>query len=98
MFGLGAGTVVDGFSGATPLGIASTATSSTGYPAFSMDMITGLIPGSIGETSVIAIGLGAILLIWTGIASWKTMFSVFVGGALTALMFNAFGQFRGFAP
>ena len=91
MFGLGAGTVVDGFSGATPLGIASTATSSTGYPAFSMDMITGLIPGSIGETSVIAIGLGAILLIWTGIASWKTMFSVFVGGALTALMFNAFG-------
>ena len=90
-FGLGAGTVVDGFSGATPLGIASTATSSTGYPAFSMDMITGLIPGSIGETSVIAIGLGAILLIWTGIASWKTMFSVFVGGALTALMFNAFG-------
>ena len=91
MFGLGAGTVVDGFSGATPLGIASTATSSIGYPAFSMDMITGLIPGSIGETSVIAIGLGAILLIWTGIASWKTMFSVFVGGALTALMFNAFG-------
>ena len=91
MFGLGAGTVVDGFSGATPLGIASTATSSTGYPVFSMDMITGLIPGSIGETSVIAIGLGAILLIWTGIASWKTMFSVFVGGALTALMFNAFG-------
>ena len=38
-----------------------------------------------------AITLGAILLIWTGIASWKTMFSVFVGGALTALMFNAFG-------
>ena len=75
----------------TPLGIASTATSSIGYPAFSMDMITGLIPGSIGETSVIAIGLGAILLIWTGIASWKTMFFVFVGGALTALMFNAFG-------
>ena len=91
-FGLGAGTVVDGFSGATPLGIASTATSGTGYPAFSMDMITGLIPGSIGETSVIAIAIGAVLLLWTGIASWKTMLSVFVGGALTACLFNAIGM------
>lgn len=91
-FGLGTGRVVDGFSGATPLGIASTATSGTGYPAFSMDMITGLIPGSIGETSVIAIAIGAVLLLWTGIASWKTMLSVFVGGALTACMFNAIGM------
>ena len=91
-FGLGAGSVVDGFSGATPLGVASTATSGTGYPALSMDMITGLIPGSIGETSVIAIGIGAVLLLWTGIASWKTMLSVFVGGALTAWMFNAIGM------
>jgi len=91
-FGLGSGGVVDGFSGATPLGIASTATSGTGYPAFSMDMITGLIPGSIGETSVIAIAIGAVLLLWTGIASWKTMLSVFVGGALTACMFNAIGM------
>ena len=91
-FGLGAGSVVDGFSGATPLGIASTATSGTGYPASSMDMITGLIPGSIGETSVIAIAIGAVLLLWTGIASWKTMLSVFVGGALTACMFNAIGM------
>lgn len=91
-FGLGTGSVVDGFSGATPLGIASTATSGTGYPAFSMDMITGLIPGSIGETSVIAIAIGAVLLLWTGIASWKTMLSVFVGGALTACMFNVIGM------
>lgn len=91
-FGLGAGSVVDGFSGATPLGVASTATSGTGYPTFSMDMITGLIPGSIGETSVIAIAIGAVLLLWTGIASWKTMLSVFVGGALTACMFNAIGM------
>lgn len=91
-FGLGTGSVVDGFSGATPLGVASTATSGTGYPTFSMDMITGLIPGSIGETSVIAIAIGAVLLLWTGIASWKTMLSVFVGGALTACMFNAIGM------
>ena len=52
-------------------------------------MITGFIPGSIGETSVIAIALGAILLLWTGIASWKTMGSVFAGGILMALLFSA---------
>ena len=50
-----------------------------------------LIPGSIGETSVIAIALGAILLLWTGIASWKTMFSVFVGGAFMGWVFNTIG-------
>lgn len=89
--GIGAGNVVDGFSGATALGQAATATSSAGFAPFSMDMITGLIPGSIGETSVIAIAIGAIILLWTGVASWKTMFSVFVGGAVMALIFNAVG-------
>lgn len=54
-------------------------------------MVTGLIPGSIGETSVIAIALGAILLLWTGVASWKTMLSVFVGGAVVGYLFNQFG-------
>ena len=88
IFGLGGGTVIDGFSGATPLSIASTATTGTDFSAFSWDMITGFIPGSIGETSVIAIMLGAAVLLWTGVASWKTMLSVFVGGAATALLFN----------
>ena len=46
-----------------------------GTPATMWDMVVGLIPGSIGETSVIAIALGAIILLWTGVASWKTMFS-----------------------
>ena len=55
------------------------------------EMITGLIPGSIGETSVIAIALGALLLLWTGIASWKVMLSVFVGGAFMGWVFNNFG-------
>lgn len=91
IFGLGGETFVDGFSGATALGVASTATDPNGYMPFSWDMVTGLIPGSIGETSVIAIALGAILLLWTGIASWKTMFSVFVGGAFMAFIFNAIG-------
>ncbi|MEG2573560.1 MAG: RnfABCDGE type electron transport complex subunit D, partial [Bacteroides sp.] len=55
------------------------------------DMVLGLIPGSIGETSVIAISLGAIILLWTGVASWKTMLSVFVGGTFMGLIFNSFG-------
>ena len=87
IFGLGK-DAVDGLTVATPLGQAAT---SGAVPEFSMDMVYGLIPGSIGETSVIAIALGAILLLWTGIASWKTMGSVFVGGAVMALIFNAIG-------
>ncbi|MBQ8673117.1 MAG: NADH:ubiquinone reductase (Na(+)-transporting) subunit B [Bacteroides sp.] len=86
IFGLG--QQVDGLTVATPLGEAAT---SGAVPQFSMDMVYGLIPGSIGETSVIAIALGAILLLWTGIASWKTMFSVFVGGAVMGWIFNTIG-------
>ena len=88
---LGLGKTVDGLTVATPLGQAATATASTGFPEFNMDMITGFIPGSIGETSVIANAIGAVILLWTGVASWKTMCSVFVGGALMAWIFNAVG-------
>ena len=88
---LGLGKTVDGLTVATPLGQAATATASTGFPEFNMDMITGFIPGSIGETSVIAIAIGAVILLWTGVASWKTMCSVFVGGALMAWIFNVIG-------
>ena len=87
IFGLG--QTVDGLTVATPLGAAATAGA---YPEFSWDMVTGLIPGSIGETSVIAIALGAIILLWTGVASWKTMFSVFAGGIVMGLIFNVFGS------
>ena len=68
--------LVDGFSGATPL---ANATLENLAPRF-MDMVIGTIPGSVGETSVIAILLGAILLIWTGVASWKIMVSSVLGG------------------
>ncbi|MDG5799185.1 NADH:ubiquinone reductase (Na(+)-transporting) subunit B [Marinilabiliaceae bacterium ANBcel2] len=51
----------------------------------------GTIPGSIGETSVIAILLGAALLIYTGIGSWKIMFSVFAGGYIMGFIFNLVG-------
>ncbi|MBR1387480.1 MAG: NADH:ubiquinone reductase (Na(+)-transporting) subunit B [Alloprevotella sp.] len=61
------------------------------------DMVVGLIPGSVGETSVIAIAIGAAILLWTGIASWKTMVSVFAGGALTAWLFNIGGLNTGIA-
>lgn len=88
---LGLGKSVDGLTAATALGEASTAVASTGYPEFSWDMVIGLIPGSIGETSVIAILLGAALLLFTGVASWKVMFSVFFGGAFMGWIFNMFG-------
>ncbi|MCD7899109.1 MAG: NADH:ubiquinone reductase (Na(+)-transporting) subunit B [Bacteroides sp.] len=88
---LGIGKTVDGLTAATTLGEASTALDATGYAPFSWDMITGLMPGSIGETSVIAILLGAALLLITGVASWKIMFSVFFGGAFMGIIFNMFG-------
>ena len=97
-FGFGGGQVVDGFSGATPLGQIATSASPTiqiadmfGHHFSFMDAVTGFIPGSIGETSVIAIAIGAFLLLLTGVASWKTMLSVFAGGTLMALIFNHFG-------
>ncbi len=88
IWGLG-NTLPDGFTAATPLGQIGQGME----PSSSIcDMITGFIPGSIGETSVIAIALGAIILITTGIASWKTIISVFVGGTVMGLIFTATGQ------
>ena len=68
--------LIDGFSGATPL---ADPTLANLEPKL-MDMIIGTIPGSVGETSVIAILLGAALLLWTGVASWKIMASSVIGG------------------
>lgn len=85
IFGLGNNTP-DVITQATPLGQIAQGQMPT---SSMMDSILGFIPGSVGETSVIAIALGAIILLWTGIASWRTMGSVFVGGALVALLFNA---------
>ena len=97
-FGLGSGSVVDGFSGATPLGQIATATTTDttvvnmfGQPFSLLDSVIGLIPGSIGETSVIAIAIGALILLITRVANWKIMLSVFAGGALMGLIFNQFG-------
>lgn len=85
--GLGAGNnawcaghgIVDGFSGATPLANASMSGLAEHNYTF-LNMFLGNIPGSVGETSVIAILLGAALLIFTGVASWKIMVSSIAGG------------------
>ena len=76
----------DGFTAATPLGEIGVGAD---VPYTITDMIIGFIPGSIGETSVIAIAIGAIILLWTSIASWRTMGSVFAGGIITAVIFNS---------
>ena len=88
IFGLG-NILPDAFTAATPLGQLATGS----MPDASLaDMIIGFIPGSIGETSVIAIAIGAVILLWTGIASWKTMGSVFAGGIVMAVLFHTLGM------
>lgn len=83
-----AGAIADGFSGATALEQLST----TGEMSYSIcDALIGLMPGCVGETSVIAIALGALILLVSGVASWRTMVSVFVGGLAMGLLFNAIG-------
>ena len=96
-FGLGAGSVVEGYSGATPLGqVAVNAgdtlnlTNIVGEPISLWDSFLGLIPGSIGETSTLAILIGAAILLYTKIASWRIMLSVFVGGVVMGYICNFF--------
>lgn len=79
--------VVDGFSGATPLAEAA-AGNISGLPCV-CDMFVGTIPGSIGETSTLAILIGAVILLISGIANWRVMFSVFAGGLAMGLLMNA---------
>lgn len=78
----------DTITTATPLGQAAAGLTPT---ASLSDIICGFIPGSIGETSVIAIAIGALILLYTQIASWRTMLSVFVGGIVIAVLFNMIG-------
>ena len=88
IFGLG-NDLPDSFTAATPLGqVAQGVTPDLSV----LDMAIGLIPGSIGETSIFAIAIGACILLVTGIASWRTMCSVFVGGILMAVIFRQTGK------
>ncbi len=87
VWGLSKGAnVVDGFSGATPLGNAGLGLFDK-LPELS-DMIIGTIPGSIGETSKIAILIGAAILLFTGIGSWRIMLATLLGGVGMTLIFN----------
>ena len=79
--------LVDGFSGATPLADPTL----TNLEPKLLDMVLGTIPGSVGETSVIAILLGAALLLWTGVASWKIMVSSVIGGLAIGYLGYAVG-------
>jgi Na+-transporting NADH:ubiquinone oxidoreductase subunit B len=81
--------MIDGISGATALAQARTGMTFSEYQI--SDMFLGLIPGSIGETSTVAILLGGALLLFTGIASVRIMLSVFVGGLACGLLCNAIG-------
>lgn len=78
----------DAITGATPLGELAAGMHPT---ASALDMFIGTIPGSTCETSVIAVALGATLLLVTGIASWRIMLSVILGGGLMGLLFNTIG-------
>ena len=94
--------VADGFTGATPLGqiatsgaashtqLLSSMTTIANEPVTTWDMFLGLIPGSFGETSTLCILIGALMLLATGIASWRIILSVFAGGAVMALVANIF--------
>lgn len=97
---LGIGSEIDGLTCATPLGqvatsgatdaagVASAMTDIAGDPVSLWHMFLGLIPGSFGETSTLCILIGALILLFTGIASWRIVLSVFAGGAVMALIAN----------
>ncbi len=89
-WGWDGGAAVDGWTGATTLTQLSTgaATESVSF----WEAVNGLMPGCVGETCVWAILLGAILLLATGVASWKVMVSILATAGITAALFNAFGS------
>ncbi|MCY4419286.1 MAG: NADH:ubiquinone reductase (Na(+)-transporting) subunit B [Cytophagales bacterium] len=102
---IGEGAVVDGYSGATPLAVAaSTVGNQEAVPVLDLyegvwktglydigNLFLGLIPGSVGETSTLMCLIGALILIGTGIGSWKIILSVFAGSYVMGLIFNLIG-------
>ncbi|MBD2859098.1 NADH:ubiquinone reductase (Na(+)-transporting) subunit B [Spongiibacter sp. KMU-158] len=85
-------TAVDGYTGATALSVVA----SDGMAALQsqltwMDAFMGRMPGSIGETSTLAILIGGAFLLWTGIASWRIVAGVMIGMVALSSLFNAVG-------
>ena len=108
LFGMGAQAAqygpsfaIQGFSGATPLGLAATGMEIggeviAGLPAVAekytwWEMLIGFVPGSIGETSKIAILMGIGILLFTRVGSWRIMASMFAGAIVTGILFNIIG-------
>ncbi|MDE6339882.1 MAG: NADH:ubiquinone reductase (Na(+)-transporting) subunit B [Muribaculaceae bacterium] len=96
---LGGAHGVDAYSGATPLGQLAAATEPgapvtdiLGNPLSFSDIFFGLYPGSWGETSTFCILIGAIILLFTGIASWKIMCSALAGGLLMSVVAHNFAS------
>lgn len=97
---LGSQTAVDSYTGATPLGqlassagdTATTLTNVIGDPLTMNDIFFGLYPGSWGETSTFCILLGAIILLFTGMANWRIMLSGLLGGFFMALVAHNWAQ------
>ena len=92
----GGESLIDGATGATPLafatdGLEAMNNASVQYGMSAWDMFAGLVPGSVGETSVIAILIGAVILLWTGVASWKIMVSSVAGALFVGWLGNFFG-------
>ena len=87
--GLTKGGGLDGFSGATPLALAKL----DGFSQMpsAMEMFIGTIPGSVGETSTVAILIGAFILLLTGVGSWRIMLSMTLGALGMGLLLNAVG-------
>lgn len=99
--------VVSGYSGATPLAVAAQAGTTPGADALAMlnsfgtgwadnlysfsNMFFGFIPGSLGETSTLMCLMGAVILIATGVGSWKIIVSVFAGAYAMGLIMNLIG-------
>ena len=90
-FGEGGAAVADGFTGATPLALASQGWENVTAHYSPVEMFWGTIPGSIGETSKPLIIIGALMLAFTGIASWRIMLSCVFGAAFAAILFNVWG-------
>ena len=88
--------MIDGATGATPLsfigdGVDALTNAGVQYGTSFMDFFLGTIPGSVGETSVVAILIGAVILLWTGVASWKIMCSSVIGALLVGWLGNIAG-------
>ena len=83
----------DGFTGATPLSIGFQEGMAALTSQYSWwDAFLGFVPGSVGEVSTLAIFIGAAVLLWTKIASWRIMLGTFLGMVATSALFNLIGS------